>query len=129
MSNGVKHGNQNNTIKLIVDNLWLIPCYLLLIKNRKWNHPFKNILIVFLMINNFFMIAPDVFMRYSIVTKKIMVFLLPLTPSNLLNSTIKYGLASILFLSMVANVMALRMRFAESIFHLKSYNIFTLLLE
>lgn len=129
VSSGVKQGNQNNIIKLIIDNLWLIPCYLFIFKNRKWNHPLKNILIVFLMINNFFMIAPDVFMRYSVVTKKIMVFLLPVIPGNLLNSTIKYGLASILFLSTLANFIAMRMRFSESIFHLKSYNIFTLLLE
>jgi hypothetical protein len=129
VKDGIEQGNSNNLIKVISDNIWLLVVYIMLMSKKYPNDIYKNLLVISIGLIHIFFMAPDVFFRYSIVTK---FFLILFLISN--EWQIKFPKYSLIFLliftfNFILSIVALRTRFITSFSDIKSYSLITIFLE
>jgi hypothetical protein len=125
----IKTGNANNTLRLVVDNIWLLVAYAFLFYKKDDGTPFKALFLLVLSLNHILFLAPDAFFRYSIVSKLFLLLLLISVEWKAKTPKYTYIFLVIFALGFVFNLIALRTRLIDSFSDPKSYSLVTLFLE
>ena len=125
----IKTGNANNTIKMVIDNIWLLVAYVFLYFKKDDGSPFKMMLLVVLALNHLFFLAPDAFFRYSIISKLFLLMMLVSVEWKVKTPKYTYVFLLLFGMSFLFNLIALRTRLIDSFSDPRSYSLVTLFLE
>jgi len=125
----IKTGNTNNSIKMVVDNIWLLVAYVFLFYKKDDGTPFKMLLLLVLTLNHFLFLAPDAFFRYSIISKLFLLLMLVSVEWKVKTPKYTYIFLVLFSMSFLFNLIALRSRLIDSFSDPRSYSLVTLFLE